>query len=78
MQEELKVNILDCREMVALQADQAQALLQGVSWSGGFPMLRGGVVTFSLKPTQPFCISVQPEASFSAAGALVPLISHPL
>lgn len=78
MQEELKVNFLDCREMVMLQADQAQTLLQGVSWSGGFPMLRGGVVTFSLKPTEPFCISVQPEATFSAAGALVPPISHPL
>ncbi|CAL8469514.1 g9055 [Coccomyxa elongata] len=53
---------------MSLQADQAQSLVEGVSWAGSFPMLRGGVVTFSLKPTQPFCISVRPEPSFAAEG----------
>ncbi len=56
---------------MVLLADQAKTLMEAISWSGGFPMLRGGVVTFSLKPTQPFCITVQPKPNFSGAGSFV-------
>lgn len=61
-------SVVEVAGNMSLQADQAQSLVEGVSWAGSFPMLRGGVVTFSLKPTQPFCISVRAEPSFAAEG----------
>ncbi len=51
-----------------MKVDQMASLMAQTCWEGSFPVLRGGVVTFSLKPKQPFCISVRPDPDFSPAG----------
>ncbi|BDA44750.1 hypothetical protein COCOBI_06-2280 [Coccomyxa sp. Obi] len=56
---------------MAVKIDQTARLMAEVSWEGSFPVLRGGVVTFSLKPTQPFCISVRPDPDFLPAGKIL-------
>ncbi|KAK9831309.1 hypothetical protein WJX81_000976 [Elliptochloris bilobata] len=49
--------------------DEQPAIKQEeVAWAGRFPMVRGGVATFTLQPLAPFMISVRAEATMSPRG----------
>ena len=43
--------------------------MEEVAWAGRFPIVRGGVATFTLQPQAPFMISVRAEATMSPRGA---------
>ena len=42
--------------------------MEEVAWAGRFPIVRGGVATFTLQPQAPFMISVRAEATMSPRG----------
>ena len=51
------------------QEDGPAVKMEEVAWAGRFPIVRGGVATFTLQPQAPFMISVRAEATMSPRGA---------
>jgi len=57
--------------LLPLQEQQPAVRCEEVAWAGRFPIVRGGVATFTLQPRAPFMISVRADAPLAATGAPV-------
>jgi len=57
--------------LLLLQEQQPAVRSEEVAWAGRFPIVRGGVATFTLQPRAPFMISVRADAPLAATGAPV-------
>ena len=53
---------------IAAQDEQPDVQYDEVAWAGRFPVVRGGVATFTLQPRAPFMISVRAEPTLSPRG----------